>query len=896
MSKQFRPCVVMVFMLLALLIAASAFAAPRNGIRVLVLPFAVNSGDDLSYLEDGLPDLIGERLAAKNFSIVPDDEVERILAENAVTELNISIVRDLCLLSNSDYAVYGSFTQVGEQLSIDARLVEAYGLQPAKPIYINKSGLINVLPAVDELVAQATNEMLRKQSISNIVVKGTKILDPDVVLLRMRIQKGDALDSKKINEEIKRIYGLGFFSDVQVSVEKKRDGNELVITVVEKPKINNIIISGSDAVDSDDILAAISSKQGAILNEKLLSDDIARVRDLYRKEGYYLAEVDYKIERGTTGATLTFNVKEGEKLYIKDIQLEGVEKLDADDVKSELALSERGMFSWLTGSGVLREDYLERDVAAIAAYYLNRGFLDVRVGNARVDYEEDGIVITFPVSEGERYKLGTITFTGDLIEPDETYLSIIGLDEWKEDEEYLNYTVLREDSTKIGDWYANYGYAYADVDFGIQRAEDHIANVSYKINKKNKVYVRRVVVEGNTRTRDNVVRRAVELTDGELFNGDKLRDSNRTLNNLGYFSEASVNIVPTQSPEEVDLKVKVKEKNTGSIMAGVGWSSYDGVGFSGSIKEDNLWGKGYRLALTASFSSKKTSYDLSFLNPSVYDSDLSFSARTYITETEYDDYDYNKTGAKISFGYPVGKWSRVYAGYRFDQYQITDVDDDADNLIKEQADEGTRYASVLHAAFSRNTIDNFQRPTAGNVVNLTVNYGGSFLQGTDDFIKVVGEARQYYALNNDHVLMARAKAAALLPNGGSQSDIPIVERFWVGGINSVRGYDINDFAVRENDGDKIGGTRMAFANFEYQWYFENELGMTIVPFFDVGTNFDDKDDDGLTSNKDWLYSTGLELRWRSPMGDLRFAYGVPLADVNGERQSPRFEFAMGQAF
>lgn len=895
MSKQFRSCIVMVCTLLTLLFAVSAFAAPGNGIRVLVLPFAVNSGEDLSYLEDGLPELIRERLAAKNFSVVPDDELERILAENSISELNISVVRDLSLLSNADYALYGSFTQVGEQLSIDARLVEAYGLQPAKPIFINKSGLINVLPAVDELVAQTSNEMLRKQSISNIVIRGTKVLDPDVVLMRMRIQKGDALDGKKINEEIKRIYGLGYFSDVQVSVDKKRDGNELVITVVEKPRINNIVISGSDAVDEEDILAAISSKQGAVLNEKFLSDDIARVRDLYRKEGYYLAEVEYKIERGNTGATLTFNVNEGEKLYIKDIALEGTEVLDADDVKTALALSERGIFSWLTGSGVLREDYLERDVAAIAAYYLNRGFLDVRVGSARVDYEEDGIVITFPVSEGPRYKLGTITFSGDLIEPDATYFSIIGTDEWKEEEEYLNYTVLREDSTKIGDWYANYGYAYADVNFGIQRQENNIANVAFKIDKKNKVYVRRVVMEGNTRTRDNVVRRAVELTDGELFNGNQLRESNRKLNNLGYFSEASVTLVPTDNPDEVDLKVKVKEKNTGSVMAGVGWSSYDGVGFSGSIKEDNLWGKGYKVAATASFSSKKTSYDFSFLNPSVYDSDLSFSGRTYITKTEYDDYDYNKTGGKVSFGYPIGKWSRIYSGYRYDQYEITGVEADASSLIREQADDGIRHASVLHASFSRNTMDNFQRPTSGNVVNFTVNYGGGFLQGTDDFIKLVGEARQFYALNDNNVLMARAKGGMLLPNGGSHDDIPIVERFWIGGINSVRGYDINDFAVRQDDGDKIGGTRMAFANLEYQWYFENDLGMTLVPFFDVGINFDDKDD-GLTSNKEWLYSTGLELRWRSPMGDLRFAYGIPLADVDGEKQDPRFEFAMGQAF
>ncbi|MCG8533378.1 MAG: outer membrane protein assembly factor BamA [Desulfovibrionales bacterium] len=897
MSKQFRPCAAMVFVLLTLLFAVSAFAAPRNEIRVLVLPFAVNSGEDLSYLEDGLPELIGERLAAKEFVVVPQEERDRLLAENSVTELNIAIVRDLSLLADADYAVYGSFTQVGEQISIDARLVEAYGLQPAKPIYINRTGLINVLPAVDELVAQAANEMLRKQAISDIVIRGTKVLDPDVVLLRMRLQKGDALDSRKINEEIKRIYGLGYFSDVQVSVNKTREGNQLVFTVVEKPRIKNIVISGSDELDEEDILAALSSKVGAVLNEKLLSDDIARVRDLYRKEGFYLAEVEYKIERGTVDATLTFEVNEGEKLYIQDIILEGVEQLDADDIEDELALGERGWFSWLTGSGVLREDYLERDVAAIAAYYLNRGFLDVRVGDARVDYAEDGITITFPISEGKRYKLGTIEFAGDLIEPDAVYRDLITSDEWKEDEEYLNYTVLRDDITAITNWYGNYGYAYADVDFKINKEEaDNVANILIDIKKKQKVYVRRVVMEGNTRTRDNVVRRAVSLTDGQLFNGSELQTSNRTLNNLGYFSEASVEVVPTSDPAEVDLKVKVKEKNTGSIMAGLGWSSYDGVGISGSIRENNLWGKGYKLALSANFSGKTTEYDLSFLNPSVYDSKLSFSARTYISETEYDDYDYNKVGGKFSFGYPVGRWSRVYAGYRIDQYEITDVDrTNASSIIQEQADDGTRYASVFHAIFSRNTMDNFQRPTAGNAVNFTVNYGGGFLQGTDDFVKLIAEGRQFYALNKDNVLMGRVKGGLLLPNGNSYDNIPIVERFWLGGINSVRGYDYNDFAVRQSDGDEIGGTSMAFANLEYQWYFDNEIGMTLVPFFDIGTNFDN-DTPGVTSNTDFLYSTGVELRWRSPMGDLRFAYGFPLAKVDGEKRDPRFEFAMGQAF
>lgn len=892
MIKLFRPCLAMVFFALFLLTSAGAHAAPVQDTKIIVLPFEVNAGEDLKYLEESLPQLITERLTAKGFTVIPQNQVMALIQQQGITELSIAAVRDISLLSGASYAVYGSFNQIGEDVSIDARLVEAYGLQPAKPVFIAKNGLINIIPAVDELVEVASNEMQSKNTIAKISVKGTKILDPDVVLMRIRTRKGDGLDGKQLNEDIKRIFDLGYFSDVKASVDQTREGMELVFTVAEKSRIEKIVIEGSDAVDEEDILAAMSSKTGAVLNEKLLAQDIEKVLELYRKEGYYLAKLSHKVEEHANhSASLVFTVEEGKKLYISEVKLQGAEQLDSDEVLDELALSPHNMLSWYTGSGVLREDYLERDTAAIGAYYLNRGFMDVVVGEPQVEYLEEGIVITFRVKEGKRYKVGNVAFKGDLIEPDDVLLGIVGLDEWKADETYLSYSQLQDDTNKLTDYYTQHGYAFADVDYDTNKVDGDAIDVTYKVTKKNKVYVRNVSITGNTQTRDNVIRRDVLLADGEVFDGEKLRKSNRKLNNLGFFSAAEVEMVPTEKPDEVDLKVKVKEQNTGALMAGVGWNSWGGVGISGSITEKNLWGKGYTASAKAAFGGKYNRYDLYFYNPRLNDSKYSLSVNSYLSKNEYDDYTTSILGTTTEVGRPITDKTKVFAGYRLDFYNIYEVDEEASRHIKMRA--GNRVASVVSTSVVRNTIDDPMRPTSGSRISGRAEYGGGVLQGDDDFIKLVGDARAYYALNKDHVLMGRIKGGTL-QEGSSGEEVPLIERFWIGGINSVRGYETSDFAVLNEDGDKIGGTRMAFVNFEYQWYFNNDFGMQLVPFFDAGMNHDDTYD--REGSDEILMSYGLEWRWKSPLGDLRFAYGIPISKVDGDEQDPRFEFAMGQAF
>ena len=390
-----------------LLFHGTAQAAPKqaasDAVRVAVLPFQINGGADLNYLNDELPKLFEQRLAQKGFKVIPAKDTLRLLKNQQISQLNLATARSIARQTGANYAVYGSFSKTGDAFSIDARMVDAAGQQGAQPYFVQKQNMIELLPAVDELVDKMGGGAVKGDAITDIQIRGVKVLDPDVVLMRLSTRKGDVVDPSTLNEEIKRIWDLGYFSDVNADIEQGGQGRVLVFTVKEKPRIDDVIVNGSDEVKKEDILAAMSSKTGSVLNDRLLAEDIQKVTELYRKEGFYLAEVNYRIEQkaNSASAVLVFDVKEGKKLYIKEIKIEGLQGIDAGDLTKELALQEHGILSWVTGTGVLREEYLERDSAAITAYAMNHGYVDIQVAAPQVDYSEDGITVTFTVNEGK---------------------------------------------------------------------------------------------------------------------------------------------------------------------------------------------------------------------------------------------------------------------------------------------------------------------------------------------------------------------------------------------------------------------------------------------------------------------------------------------------------------
>lgn len=892
------------FLAAVLLFTASTSQAAQNvsqDVKVAVLPFTINAGEDLAYLQDSLPELIADRLGEAGFQVVNSDVVDKLIADKGITSIDSGVAKELALQSGAAFSIYGDLNQIGENLSLDARLIDAYSDDPAKKISVTKEGLINLLPAVDALVERMRMDLLRLDVIGEVDVEGTKVLDKDVVLMRLTLQKGDLLTAKTVNTALKNIYDLGYFDDVRVKVTPADEGKRVTFVVEEKPRILAVGVTGADNIDSEDIVEAMSTKKGGVVNPKVLAEDIRVIREMYRKDGYYKAKVTHEIEDAGNGtARLTLIVDEGRKLYIEEVVIDGAEQVDPDDVKDVLALQERGMFSFITDTGVLKEELLERDTSAIQAFYQSKGFLNIKVGRPEVEIKEDGITVIYRVWEGDRYKMGATTFKGDLIEDTSKLLEVVSIDELQTEDEYFDRSVIQGDVAKLTSYYNDYGYAYADVKVHLQDdAATKSVGVVYTISKHQRVHIRRVLIEGNTRTRDNVILREMRLADGDLFSGKKLKRSYARLGNLNYFEKVDITPAPTGNPEEMDLIVKVKDKPTGNIGGGIGYSTYENVYIGGNITETNLFGKGYHLALNASFSGVSTKYALTFRNPHINDTDVGFTAEIHNREDEYNRYDKDSTGGSINFSYPIGEYTNLSWGYLAESYTIKNVDSEASDDVKE--DEGSHFLSQLNGRFVRDTRDSNRATRTGTRTALTVLYGGGAIGGTDNFVKYMGEYNWWTPVFEEVVFHSKFWAGFVHKNFNGD-EIPTDQRFDLGGIGDVRGYSRDKITPLDSYGDELGGTKAFYTNLELTRVINKEYGISGLVFFDAGnvwkeeeTMFSSPTRHGESPVGGLYKSVGAGINWYSPMGPLALVYGYGLDQI-GSSGRHKFEFTMGQQF
>ncbi len=923
-------------MLLALIIMGCAADAAFAAGKVLILPYQVNGDASKANLRQNVPSLLAERLQQKGMTVVSPAQAASLLAGQNAQNLDAAAARRLGERVGATTVVYGVFNQLGDGFTLDSRVLPVAGSQDANVVTLSKENMLELAGAADELAARVSGSpapstapsqiiytqtpqsaqspapvlapapapapapspsalvRVPKGALQDVRVEGLRIMDPDAVLMRLNVRRGDFANEAIINDEVKRIWDMGFFSDVQARMDA---GPTLVFAVVEKPRITSIEVNGADEIDSDDITAAMGTKTGTVLNDRTLSEDLQKIKELYSKEGYHNAKINHRIisQEGGRGARLVLEISEGEELYISEVKINGLSQLDQSDIDDYMALKPRNILSWLLGGGVLEEENLERDTNAIAAYGLNEGFVDIQVAAPDVQYTDEGIVITFNVDEGRRYKVRDVKFGGQLIEDEEKLLALIDMDEHKVDNEFFSLTVMQEDTKKIKEFYGDQGYAFAEVEPKLLKADDGspFVSVGYFVNKKQKVYIRRVVLEGNAKTRDNVILREMRLADGDMYNGAHMRRSTERLKKLGYFTAVDADLVPTETSEEVDLKIKVKEGNTGAAMVGLGYSTYYGVGVSASIQERNLFGRGYWLQIQGFTSTERTSGTISFTNPRLFDTDLLIGNDLYYTYDDWDDFTKTTLGDSIRIAYPIGEYTTIGLSYRLERYTLDDMGDYAAPSIKEY--EGVNWTSAITARIVRDTTDDRSRPTKGTITRLSFEYGGNFLGGTDNFVKAMFDWQGFLALDKqgDHVLRLRTRVGGVFQN--TDNIIPVFERFYIGGIDTIRGFEYSDISPKDKDyDDVIGGNFMSVVNLEYSWTFQKDLGLALVPFIDAGFNIDT---DYMNVSNHIVATAGLELRWRSPMGDLRVAYGIPLTkDYSGKRRSGRFEFTMGQQF
>ena len=458
-------------LLFVLLVLSLTWPQPlySRTIRLAIIPLSFYSEEDLTHLRKPLMDMLVRSLKQQGFQPVPAVEAFEGEPLWVAQEMTDAQARKIGAELGSTFVIYGSLSKIGEQISFDVRLVDVDQRRPTVPIYVTQVGLENLASAVSDLSREVGIRILRRKKIRQILVRGNQRVETEAIKLRVKTKGGDLFDQAKLREDLTEIYKMGYFKEVRIEAEDTPQGQDVVFVVEEKPTINEVSIRGSRSITEDDIRAAMTTRQYGILQRSVLKGDVEKIRALYRDKGYYNAEVTYEIKPVEGDRVdVSFRIKENNKLYVRKITFTGNQHFSDDDLKDIVRTSEKGGFFWLTESGILKRDKLEVDSDMIAAFYLNHGFMDVRVGSPEITYDEEGIYINFPINEGGRFRVGKVEVTGKDVEPDVRLLNRIKLSKKK----YFHREVLARDLERLTDYFTSQGYAFAEVEPNISPGQD----------------------------------------------------------------------------------------------------------------------------------------------------------------------------------------------------------------------------------------------------------------------------------------------------------------------------------------------------------------------------------------------------------------------------------------
>ena len=717
--------------------------------------------------------------------------------------------------------------------------------------------------------------------ITSIEVEGNSRIEDSTVLLQVGSEIGKPVSSSQVEEDIKNIYRTGFFAGVTAKVR----GGVLIFQVTERPSIKSVTIEGNDDVDDKKVEEQLNLTARRFLDTRKIALGIEELKKYYQQEGFYGTSVEYEAKDvGDNQVDLVFTIDEGDKKVIRKITFDGNTAYSDKKLTKLLATSKyKWWVSWITGSGIVKEENLERDVGLLTQHYLTSGYVDAKVSKPEIVETEDGLELLFRISEGEVFRFGTITVVGDLLDGGETE-TLDGIT--AKTDELFDVSKLRDDSFKISDKYTDIGYAFVNVDpnTNIDR-ETKLVNVEFSVNKGELITVNRISVLGNTKTRDNVVRRSLRVTEGELFSSSKIRRSQELLQRLGYFDEVTITPSPAQKANEVDLNVALREGNTGTFSVGAGLSSGEGFIVSTRISEANLFGSGNSLSLDVNTGSRRENYVLSFNNPRVDDSRWSLSVDALSVEREFDDFDRNQVGGSIRVGYPLWFLGPEYLddirfslGYELLRIEIEDVDKDAPQLIIDEI--GTSVSSSVTPRLVRNTIDNPLDPSTGSRQLFRVELAG--LGGDERFWLAQANNTMYVPIWRSPVGNFVFSHRVRFGWGDTFNDekFPLFRRFFPGGINSVRGFDSRELGPKDAEGNEFGGNKQLISNFEVIFPLVESFGLKGVVFYDIGNAFDDGQS---IEFADLRQAVGWGIRWRSPIAPIRVEIGYPLDREAGDK-------------
>ncbi|GBC60057.1 outer membrane protein assembly factor BamA [Desulfonema ishimotonii] len=879
---MFRRSVVKEWFIIVLLCCLSGTVHAQDAVRVTVLPFEINAIEGRDYLQEKLPAVIKTFLDEEGATVV-DPQIPRGTPWAAVTRKTGGI-RRFGIDRGADYVIWGSLTRVGQKISIDAKMISSMGTERPSVFFTEGRGIEDLSTTVRELVREFSLKLFKKERVAKVGIKGNRRIESDAIREVIKTGPGDVFLAKSLSGDLKAVYKMGYFDDIRIDAEESPDGKIITFNVREKPTIRRIRITGNRIYEDDEVKENLNLKTGSILNIYDIQSNIRRIESLYKDKNYHNVRVAYNTEPlENNQADLEFVIEEGEKVRIKSISFIGNQAFSNEDLKDLIKSSEKGIWSWLTSSGELNREDLNQDAARLTAFYHNNGYIEAKVGEPEIDYEGNWIFISMKIDEGPRYRIGNVAVAGDLIMPEKELLGRLKITR----EEYYSREIVRSDTLKLTDLYSDEGYAYADIAPKIDRQANRlVVDLTYTVKKGKQVYFEKIMISGNTKTRDKVIRRQLRVYEQGLYSGQRLKRGVRNLHRLDYFEDIKVNTVPGSADDQMVLKIDVSEKPTGTFSFGGGYSSEDNLFAMASISQRNLFGRGQTLQLKAELGGSTTRFTTSFTEPWLFDIPLSAGFDLYNWEREYDTYDRDSVGGAIRFGYPVIDYTRAYLTYRYDISDIRNVTDDASDEVQDL--EGENTTSSVTGMLKYDSRDKAFNPTEGGSHNISIEYAG--LGGDIAFTKYTGEAGQYFPLFWGTVGFVHAKGGYVRENSGGK--LPDYEKFYLGGINSLRGFDWREISLRDEDDAEIGGYKFVQFNVEYIVPLIKEAGLVGVLFFDTGNVFDKSED---VRWDDLRESAGFGFRWYSPMGPIRIEYGYIL-DRKDNEESGRWEFAMGSAF
>jgi outer membrane protein insertion porin family len=719
----------------------------------------------------------------------------------------------------------------------------------------------------------AAQSLFTGDPIGDIQVEGTQRIEPATVRSYMAISPGDPFAADKIDKALKNLFATGLFADVNF----RREGNTLIVKVVENPIINQIAFEGNDHIEDKDLTAEIQLKPRTVLTQSRVQSDVTRILDLYRRSGRFGATVEPKvINLDQNRVNLVFEIKEGKKTEVRRISFVGNKAFSDSDLRGEIVTQESAFYRFLTSNDTYDPDRLQVDREKLRAFYLSEGYIDFKVVSAVAELspEQDAFYITFTVDEGERYKLGKVEIKTSLKDLDPKALrSLVQTAEG----DWYNQDDVDRTVTALNDALGSLGYAFVDIQPRLDRdPKKKIVNITYDINEGPKVYVERIDIKGNVRTLDKVIRREFRLAEGDAFNTAKLRRTRTRLQNLGFFSNVDIKNVPGSAPDKTVIEVNVEEQSTGELSLGIGYSTIDGpLGLAG-IRERNLLGKGQDLALNGSLSGVRSQIQLSFTEPYFMDHPVAvgfdlFDTRTTATNTEFTE---NDIGGTIRAGYDVTEFLHHTIRYTISLQDITDVSPTASLAIQQEA--GSNLNSLIGNEFLYDRRDNRFDPTEGYYIRLRSDL--STPPGDFAYLGTRLGAGYYMPLTK-----SKSVIAGLTGEVGYLQDLGktvlISNSYQLGG-NTFRGFESSGIGPRDAvSGDSLGGKKYAIGTLQVSFPvgLPEEYQVRGHVFTDFGTLTDTDANVGTIQDSAALrLSAGAGILWKSPFGPIAIDVAVPI--------------------